>query len=101
MELIFLQFLILEPNIILTPLDFKKTIFKGLNSKNCELIDEEKISYIICKKYDDVSEISFVFGNYSFTIPNDKMFILQNFLGEKCSFTFTETNIMILVMPFF
>ena len=36
-------------NIILIPLDFKKTIFKGLNSKNCELIDEEKISYIICK----------------------------------------------------
>ena len=91
-------------NIILTPFAFKKTIFKGLNSKNCELIDEEKMSFIICKKYDDISEISFVFGNYSFTIPNDKMFILQEYLGEKfylCSFVFTETNIMILGMPFF
>ena len=91
-------------NIIYAPLSLKDTVYKGINNKNCELIKEKEIVYILCSKLDNISEISLVFGNYIFTIPNEKMFMKQNMLGEEfyiCNFIFAETKMMILGMPFF
>ena len=91
-------------NIILAPLSLKDTIFKGLNSKNCKLVKENKMYFILCSNYNYIPEISLVFGNYAFTIPNEKLFIPQIYVREIifiCSFVFTDTPIMILGMPFF
>ena len=91
-------------NIIYAPLSLKDTVYKGINSTNCQLFEENKYHIILCSKLGNISEISLVFGNYIFTIPNEKMFMKQNMLGEEfyiCNFIFAETKMMILGMPFF
>ena len=89
-------------NLIVCPLKLRNIIFKGLNGKNCHLInDEKKINYlIVCENYNDINDISLVFGNYSFTIPSNDLFIKED-KYYICVFIFAETETIILGMPFF
>ena len=84
-------------NFLIFPDIYQSYISNKLNEQKCKPLQDT----IICNNIDNISNISLVFGYYTYTFPIHKIFTPTKFNVYISNFKFSKDFNIILGMPFF